>query len=281
LIEIREYMRFFQFGHKILLMNVLAGVMLSCQETPLVDPIPAYEILKIDLKILNETRVITIWTPPSYAKSDNSFPVLYMPDGGIGEDFPHIANTISVLIDKGKITPLILVGIENTDRHRDLTGPSTVEAEAEIAPLSDGSSEFRKFIRTELFPEIESRYRVNNKKAIVGESLAGLFIVETFFLEPEMFDIYLAMDPAIYWNDHDLVRKAAERLNSFPDRPVKLWFAGSDAWDIAEYTDKLAEIFKKEAPEQVTWSYLPQPKEHHNTIFRATKEKAFLWGLWK
>ncbi len=272
----------FPLKARLVLMSIVFTVFnFSCQETKPADPVPPHKIIKIESKVLNETRVITIWTPPSYVKSDSSFPVLYMPDGGIGEDFPHIANTISALIDQGKIDPLILVGIENTDRHRDMTGPSTVEAEAEIAPLSDGSSEFRKFIRTELFPEIESQYRVNNKRAIVGESLAGLFIVETFFLEPEMFDIYLAMDPAIYWNDHDLVRKAAERLNSFPVRPVKLWFAGSDAWDIAKYTDKLAEVFKKEAPEQVTWSYLPQPKEHHNTIFRATKEKAFLWGLWK
>jgi predicted alpha/beta superfamily hydrolase len=272
----------FSLKARLILISIVFTVLnFSCQESRPADPVPPHEIIKIESAVLGETRVITVWTPPTYATSDTTFPVLYMPDGGIGEDFPHIANTISALIGQGKIAPLILVGIENTDRHRDLTGPSTVEAEAEIAPLSDGSSKFRKFIRTELFPEIESRYRVNNKRAIVGESLAGLFIVETFFLEPEMFDIYLAMDPAIYWNDHDLIRKAAERLNSFPGRPIKIWFAGSDAWDISEHTDALAEIFKKDAPGNVSWKYLPQPKEHHNTIFRATKERAFLWGLWK
>lgn len=44
---------------------------------------------------------------------------------------------------------------------------------------------FRKFIRDELMPEIRGRYRTTAETAIVGESLAGLFVVETFLLEPE------------------------------------------------------------------------------------------------
>ncbi|MEM7561320.1 MAG: alpha/beta hydrolase, partial [Planctomycetota bacterium] len=66
-------------------------------------------------------------------------PVLYMPDGGIKEDFPHIANTLAKLIAENTIPPMILVGIENTERRRDLTGPSEVAAEETIAPLTDGA----------------------------------------------------------------------------------------------------------------------------------------------
>ncbi|HNY54471.1 MAG TPA: hypothetical protein PKI86_02550, partial [Chitinophagales bacterium] len=46
------------------------------------DPIPVHDSLKIDSKILGETRTINIWTPPQYAQQADSLPVIYMPDGG-------------------------------------------------------------------------------------------------------------------------------------------------------------------------------------------------------
>ncbi len=253
----------------------------SCSQQTTPDPIPPHETFNIKSMVLGETRVITVWTPPNYSASENSYPVLYMLDGGVHEDFPHIANTISDLVARGEIAPLLIVGIENTERRRDLTGPSEVEADAEIAPIGDGSSIFRNFIQTELFPEVAKRYRVNNERAIVGESVAGLFIVETLLLRPQLFNIYIAMDPSLWWNNHTLVRNALVPLKAMPEKPIKFWFAGSDAEDIFQYTDQLSKVLKSDTPKNLDWVYLPQPKEHHNTIFRATKEKAFLWSLWK
>ena len=116
------------------------------------DPIPKHDTFEIESTSLGETRVICVWTPSEYGDKVNvSYPVLYMPDGGIKEDFPHIANTVAKLIAEKSIPPTILVGIENTERRRDLTGPSEVASDEKIAPLSDGSSKFRQFIADELF----------------------------------------------------------------------------------------------------------------------------------
>src|SRR5690606_1498311 len=98
-----------------------------------------------------------------------------MPDGGVQEDFPHIANTLSELIQNKKIPPFILVGIENTERRRDLSPPTEVEKDKEIAPVVGGSAVFRAFVQNELIPEINAKYRTTNEKGIIGESLAGLF----------------------------------------------------------------------------------------------------------
>ncbi len=245
------------------------------------DPIPEHQTFRLESKRVNETRVICVWTPPGYEESSDRFPVLYMPDGGIKEDFPHIANTIADLVSQGLIEPLIVVGIENTDRRRDLTGPTEVESEAKLAPPEDTSSQFRAFIRDELIPEIDRRYRTHGSRAIVGESLAGLFVVETFLLTPELFDIYIAMDPSIYWNNRYLVTNAPRLLGAFPDEPKKFWFAGSGAGDILKNTRALSEILPEHAPASVTWKYADEPDEKHSTIFRNTKERAFLWSLWK
>jgi len=202
-----------------------------------------------------------------------------MLDGGIQEDFPHIANTLAQLIKNKSIPPFILVGIENTDRRRDLSGSSEIKEDEEYCPLTDGAKNFRSFITNELIPEINKNYRTTNRKGIIGESLSGLFVTETFLIAPETFDFYIAMDPSLCWNDNYLEKNAKSYLSKFPDNNIKYWFAGSDAEDISNHTRNLEQTLKQNAPTQLTWTYSDEPNEQHNTIFRATKEKAMIWAL--
>jgi predicted alpha/beta superfamily hydrolase len=243
------------------------------------DIIPNHSTFNIESSQVGEIRVINVWTPSGYQNSTDSLPVLFMPDGGINEDFPHIANTLAELVVSKSIPPFILVGIENTERRRDLTGPSSVKENEEVAPLSDGAKKFRAFIEMELFPEIDKRYRTNHIKGLVGESVAGLFVVETLFLAPEMFDYYIAIDPSLWWNDANLVKTAKSHLANLPEKDIKLWFAGSDATDISKHTQKFHKILETNAPKSLNWKYVDKPNEHHHTIFRATKVEAFVWAL--
>ncbi len=244
------------------------------------DPIPVHDEFIIESKQVGETRNINVWTPPAYKKSHDSLPVMYMADGGIiGEDFPHIANTLAELIKAKKIPPIILVGITNTQRRRDLTGFTEVAKDKEIAPIVGGSEKFRAFIKEELFPAINKRYRTTAEKSIIGESLSGLFVVETFLLTPDMFDNYIAFDPSLWWNDKYLMKTAKNHLAKFPPQEKRIWFAGSNAKDISKIVGKFDEILSIENLPNIKWKYSPEPKEKHNTIFRATKEKAIIWTL--
>lgn len=243
------------------------------------DPIPKHETFTITSKQVGEERTINVWTPEEYESNMDSLIVLFMPDGGIQEDFPHIANTLNDLIKANKIQPVILVGIENTQRRKDLTGPTSVEKDKEIAQIVGGSEQFRAFIYDELIPEINKRYRTSNKKGIIGESLAGLFVTETFLLKPELFDFYIAFDPSLWWNEQYLVNTANEHLDKFPDTQKTFWFAGSGAKDISATVGKLSDILKTKSSENIKWNYSDEKKEKHNTIFRATKVKAITWTL--
>jgi hypothetical protein len=246
---------------------------------PIQDPIPTHDTFELKSLVVNEDRTINVWTPPVYSETTDSFPVLYMPDGGIKEDFPHIANTLAALVESKSIPPFILVGIENTERRRDLSGASQVADDEQYAPLTDGAKDFRAFISDELFAEINKRYRTAGTKGIVGESLAGLFVVETFLLKPDLFDFFIAMDPSVWWNGQHLVKTTSEHLANFPSSEKRFWFAGSGAEDISKYTNQLAQLLEKEAPTSIIWKYSDEPNEKHNTIFRATKEKAFVWSM--
>ena len=231
-------------------------------------PLTIGETFTIESKTLAETRRINIYLPPAYSEAaDRRLPVLYMPDGGMGEDFLHIAGLVQVSAGNGTMRPFVLVGIENTQRRRDMTGPTQNPEDKKIAPVVGGSAAFRKFIRTELMPVINTRYRTTKETAIMGESLAGLFIVETLFVEPDLFDTYIAFDPSLWWNSGELLKSAASRLPAAGKRPRMLYLASSSEPELARVTGELAEVLRKNAPANLKWHYEPMPKETHGTIY--------------
>jgi predicted alpha/beta superfamily hydrolase len=252
----------------------LIGVQARAEEKA--SPLVIGDTFTIDSKILGETRRINVYPPPGYAESrDARVPVLYMPDGGMAEDFLHVAGLVQISVTNGTMRPFLLVGIENTQRRRDLTGPTRVERDKKIAPRVGGSEAFRRFIRDELMPRVKARYRTTPEAAIVGESLAGLFVVETFLLEPELFDTYIALDPSLWWNNQELIHSAAERLRSRPSLEKTLYLASSDEKEIVETTQRLAEVLSKNAPPKIHWHYERMPEETHGTIYHPAALRAF------
>ena len=243
------------------------------------DWIPAHDSLAIVSSVMGETRLVNVYTPPRYARSPRAhFPVLYMPDGGIDEDFPHIVNTVDSLITLGIIRPVIVVGIPNTQRRRDLTGPTRVKSDSAIAPQVGRSAVFREFIRVELIPYIDAHYRTAPERSIVGESLAGLFVVETFFDMPKLFDHYLAFDPSLWWNGGALVGAAVARLNNMDSSPRSLYFAASKD-DVGNATARLAAVIQAGAPSSLTRQFESRPDLTHATIFRALVPAALARAL--
>ena len=206
---------------------------------------------------------MNVYLPPDYAKG--AFPVLYMPDGGMNEDFPHVAGAVDVSIKNAVIRPLIVVGVQNTERRRDLAPITTVPDEQKAAPKAGGTEKFRDFLRDELKPAIAQRYRITKESGIIGESLAGLFVVETFVDEPALFDHYIAADPSVWWNEQHLVRHAFPKLAWWSAGPKSLYIANSSEGD-ADGVAMLIRALESYAP-PVTWTYEPMPDERHGTIY--------------
>jgi uncharacterized protein len=239
-------------------------------------PLIIGETFTIDSKLLGETRRINVYLPPTYTQTpDARLPVLYMPDGGLAEDFVHIAGLLQVSIGNETMRPFILVGIENTQRRRDLTGPTENAEDRKIAKQVGGSETFRAFLRDELMPQVKARYRTTHETAIVGESLAGLFVVETFLLEPELFDTYIAIDPSLWWNDQKLVNTSAARLGAWKKLEKTMYFVSSEEKANAEIMQRLANVLMKHAPPDIHWHYEKMPEEKHSTIYHPAALKAF------
>jgi predicted alpha/beta superfamily hydrolase len=233
------------------------------------------ETFTIQSEVLREKRTINVYRPAAYGRAaDEPLPVLYMPDGGVAEDFVHIAGLVQVLVGNGTMRPFLLVGIENTERRRDLTGPTGSAEDRKIAPRVGGSAKFRAFVRDELMPAIEQRYRTTKERAIVGESLAGLFVAETLVLEPELFDTYIAFDPSLWWNDGNLIVEAAKRIATKPLQGKTLFVATSADADLA-MTRRFMNAFGASHAARLTWRLESMPKEKHSTIYHPAALRAF------
>jgi predicted alpha/beta superfamily hydrolase len=238
-------------------------------------PLVIGETFTIDSKVMHEVRRINVFRPTVYGDSiKEPLPVMYMPDGGMAEDFLHVAGLIEVGVSNGTMRPFMLVGIENTQRRRDTTGPTENPEDRKIAPQVGGSATFRDFIRTELMPAIKSRYRITSETAIVGESLAGLFVLETFLREPNLFDTYIAFDPSLWWNNGKLVSDSRSLLKGRQLKGKSLYIATSSNAG-PELGAKLNSAVGASSASGLKWHYMTMPEETHATIYHPAALKAF------
>ena len=124
-------------------------------------------------------------------------------------------------------------------------------------------------------PAIGQRFRGNGQTAIVGESLAGLFVLETFFQEPQLFDTYIALSPSLWWNAQALVRGAEERLRAHPRLTGTLYLATAGDDDSGDAVKAMVAALRAAAPKGLTWYYEPRPDQKHSTIYRGASPGAF------
>ena len=225
----------------------------------------------LESSALKETRRINVYLPPGYADAKARLPVLYLLDGGEQEDFPHIAGLAQLGTLSQTIREMIVVGIEGTDRKRDFTSPSSVPEEQKRLPTSGGSAAFREFLARELKPWVEARYRTSGESILIGESLAGLFIVETFLHQPDLFGGYIAVSPSLWWNNQSLAKESATLLRAHPAGPRTLFLTmgneGGEMPEMQQGLDVFVAALKAHTPEGLRWHYEPMPNEYHHTIF--------------
>ena len=157
-------------------------------------------------------RAINVFLPQGYGGGEDRYPVLYLIDGGLDQDFLHVSGTSALNAMWGRSQPAIVIGITTRDRRAELIGTPGNAEERDAFPTAGNAASFRAFIRDEVKPLIEATYLTNGTDAVLGESLAGLFIVETWLAEPALFDGYAAVNPSLWWDGQALARSAANTL---------------------------------------------------------------------
>ncbi len=168
------------------------------------------EKIQLFSKVLEENRNLNIYLPQGYSKDSlKTYPVIYLLDGSMDEDFIHIAGLVQFgSFSWIKMLPeSIVVGIGNVDRKRDFTAPTNNKKDLEDFPTTGHSSKFIQFIQEELQPYIENHYKHTSTKTIIGQSLGGLLATEILFKNPELFDNYIIVSPSLWWDNESLLKQ--------------------------------------------------------------------------
>ena len=210
-------------------------------------------------EVLGEERQFLVYTPPAYADSARAFPVLYLLDGDA--HFHHVTGLVAFLANVGRVPPMIVVGISNTERSRDFT-PSTEQR----LPNSGGAENFVRFLETELIPTIEKKYRTQPYRILVGHSFGGLLTMHTLVEHPELFHAYVAVSPSLDWDNRRIERRAKELWKDGKSPDGFLYFTlGNELDDITRANQAFAAFLQANAPAQLSWSFELMNDEDHGT----------------
>lgn len=225
-----------------------------------------YEIAS---KALGETRRVNVYLPAGYAAGRGAYPVLYLLDGGVEQDFPHIAGLSQHAEISGSFQAMIVIGIETKDRRRELTSPALSDAALVVEyPTHGEAAKFRAFIADEVKPWVEAHYRTTGTSALMGESLAGLFVAETFLKQPELFDGYVAVDPSLWWDKGALAKEAKALLGAQAFGERTLYMAGANSGpEMRLWHTMMAQAVKTAALPGVGFTYEIMDDETHGTIY--------------
>jgi len=200
--------------------------------------------LTIKSTVLGEERTILVRTPQGYDTNKNAYPVLYMTDGDA--HIAHTSSTIEFLARNGRMSDMIVVGITNTDRTRDLTPTKATGPNAAQFPTAGGGDHFLKFIETELIPEIEKRYRTRSYRVLAGHSFGGLFVVHALVTRPELFNSYIAVSPSLQWSDEATLRRAEEFLKNRKELNATLYTSlGNEPGPIGQSFEEFRQLLAK------------------------------------
>jgi len=195
---------------------------------PAADPVAIGERLAMASRVLGEERELFVYLPESYESGRGRFPVLYVLDGE--SDFVHTVGVVEFLAGIDRIPELIVVGVVNTARSRDLTPPSSNEEETAFWPEVGGADRFRRFFAEELVPFVDDRYRTQPYRVVRGQSFGGLFAVHDYMADEPVFHAVIASSPAVGWNRDTLVRRVPTvfEASPAPTRPLYVASAGKD-----------------------------------------------------
>lgn len=223
--------------------SLLCVVLLAGCTSPAVEPdavlsngaaeatVPMTEVTTLHSSAVGRDYTVQIALPASYSDGNvESYPVVYLLDADLW--FAPVTDPTRLLHWEGLLPELIIVGIgygiswddpEEWERLRTIDlRPTRIEE----SQGSGGVGSFLGFIKDDLFPFIDSKYRTNQAdRSIAGLSDGGSFALYVLFHSPETFDRYVVVSPYLSWSDYVIFDYEEGFAKTKVDLPVDLFLA--------------------------------------------------------
>ncbi len=214
---------------------------------------------------LSQERELQVLLPENYqAHAQASYPVIYLIDGDY--NFTGVAGMLDLLANKGQLIPdVILVGIadKGTKTYHKHTTPDGFGSPSDEKTTGQ-ASKFLTFLTDEVKPYIEKNYRAAKHSTLVGQSMGGLFVLNSLIDSPTSFTNYVAISPSVWLADNGIVKKAKEKLKVTKESHVSLFLSLADETHMGVYD--FLNLLDFTQPENLDWSFKHYPDENHNSI---------------
>lgn len=211
----------------------------------------------IQSKILGEKREILV-SVPKQMKPD--MPLLIALDGEWS--FSNVAVVVNHLTGNGRLPPMVVAGVVNTNRGRDLM-PTFEGSEFANGP----SDKFLAFLAEELIPQLTSEYSLGKYHILLGHSNAGMFSLYAFIRRPEVFQANLAISPSYGLDDKFIALLTGAIAKPSPRaRFVFLGAGGDEEADISVGALRFAKTFEGSPNADLEYHYEVFPGETHGTV---------------
>lgn len=181
-------------------------------------------------KGLGRTYSVYVKLPASYEAPENAgrrYPVIYLTDGPY--TFQVASGVTRVPYNHGRLEEAIIVGISYADgqdpadsRRQDLTPwnhPKHPGGSGEAAG-------YLKFLKTEVLPLVEGRYRADpTRRVLSGQSYGALFGAWAALNEPGLFQGYILTSPSLWYADKAMFAAEADYARAHEDLKARIYFA--------------------------------------------------------
>ncbi len=252
--------------------NLLFTLVLLCFSGYGQQDIVIGQSVNLHSEILNENRKLDIYLPEGYEESDKTYPVLYLLDSDY--NFKHAVGTAEYLFRNRRIPQMIIVGIRNTRRNRDLSpdSPDLSKQERDRLGIIGGAGNFMAFLDKELKPHINKNYQAAPFDVIVGHSLGGLFNTYCFFEQPSLFDAYLTISPSLWYPSKVISQDFEEAFNKPSDLSATFYMTlanenkGTMRGDVLKLSGKFNNYINAHPETDLRFKYEPMPEESHGSI---------------
>ena len=216
------------------------------------DPIALGTYRVLHSQILGEDRVLQVHLPRGYESSEAGYPVVYLFYSDWVEGyFAQLVNDLYHL-SMDRIPPVILVGVPNTQRYRDLI-PWPRPGDR---PGEGQGDRFLQALQEEIIPFVEAEYRTQPYRIMVGPQAAAVFGIYTLLESPETFHAFILNDPCRFdMPERSLCNDLADFVATLAARGK--YFAVSheaadDRWD-SELLQSLVTSFERNAVDGFRW----------------------------
>lgn len=211
----------------------------------------------LESKILGEKRDILVSVP---TKQVPGMPLLVLLDGEW--NLRNVSAAVNHLTSNGRLPPMVVAGVVNTDRGRDLMPTFAGDR------FTDGPSDrFLSFLSDELIPKMAAEYSIGKYRILAGHSNAGMFSLYAFIRHPDLFQANIALSPSYGLDDRFVAQLAgALAMGSPSQRFVFIGAGGDEEADISVGAIRLAKTFEAIPSADIEYHYESFPGETHGSV---------------